>query len=115
MNSVNRAVLILNYKDPAIEWINQVFPEFPVLLQEVNKDRTAYLTSNKAAETEESINKWLKKNFKSLFEEELASWCTDTDLWPSTSSFKTFNSWFSIEYHSVVFDTLQNPIVRETF
>lgn len=113
MNSVNRAVLILNYKAPAINWMNQVFPDLPTSLEKVNKDRTVYLISDTAAETEESVNRWLKKNFKSLFEEELMSWCTDTDEWPSTRTFKTFNTWFDVYCHPVVFDTLKNPIIKE--
>ena len=114
MNSVNRAVIILNYKDPAITWINQVFPEFPVSLDKVNKDRTVYLIADKDAVSKETVNKWLKKNFKALFEEELVSWCTDTDEWPSPRSFKTFKTWFDVDCHPIVFDTLQNPLLRET-
>jgi len=49
---VNRAALILKYKEPFIEWINNSDPfgNPGITLEEVNKDCTVYLIDDEEAE-----------------------------------------------------------------
>ena len=78
---INRAALLLKYKEPAIAWINEVDPMHggPGLTpEEVNSDRTVYLIADDAADTPETLEKWIKANLDVLFESELEGWYTDS-------------------------------------
>jgi hypothetical protein len=104
---VNRAVLLLRCKEPASRWINDADP-YPsselVTLADVNSERTAYLISQRAADTPQSLARWLRKNYAALFESELYGWYTDPTLWPAQRSYKLFKAWFVPECHTIVLD-----------
>ena len=47
---------------------------------------------------------YIKGMAQAIFEGELASWDIDPSLWPKDRSYATFSQWFSIEYHSLIYD-----------
>lgn len=107
---INRAAVLLSYKEPFIKWVNESdpFDENPgVTVENTKNDRTVYLISSEDAE---NVDKWLSRNFKGLFEEELESWYTDENLWPKKRDRKTFNEWFDVEYHTIIIDIAEGPI-----
>ena len=107
---VNRAAVILRYKDPIVKWINEADPyedSSEVSLVSANEDRTVYLVSDGEAE---NIDRWILENHVILFESELEGWYTDESLWPKKRDLKTFKEWFEIECHSMVLDTVGGPI-----
>ena len=86
---LNRAALLLRYKDPAVRWINAVDPNpsaVPVTLDDVNTERTVYLISDEDADSSDGVRNWVGANFRALFESELEAWYTDPIerqlLWP---------------------------------
>ena len=101
---LNRAALILRYKQPFVDWINAVDPSptHTLSLAEVNEERTVYLVE---VEDEEELAGWLARHHQELFEEELNGWYTDSALWPRDRSLKVLRQWCSFELHSVVVDT----------
>ena len=110
---VNRAALLLKYKDPAIRWINDADPgekTHEITAADVNRERTVYLISEKDADDAPAVNRWIKRNFKILFEEELEGWYTDPSLWPQKRTLKLFREWFDVECHSVLIDTVGGAI-----
>jgi hypothetical protein len=107
---VNRGAVILRYKEPFIKWINDADPvkhKSEITMSQVNQDRTVYLISDGDAE---NIEKWIRKNYASLFEEELAGWYTDEALWPQKRDYNTFMKWVEVECHSVINDTVGGEI-----
>lgn len=58
----------------------------------------------------DAVHRWVRKNFKTLFEAELDGWYCDPDLWPKNLTFKLFQSWFDIECHTVLVDTVGGSI-----
>jgi hypothetical protein len=86
---LNRAALILRYKQPFIDSINAADPtpsSHVVTLAEVNQqEHTVYLLD---IEDEEELRRWLARHHKLLFEEELSGWYTDPKLWPRDRSLK---------------------------
>ena len=113
---LNRAALLLRYKDPAVLWINDVDPNpsaTPVTLEDVNFERTVYLISEDDADSSDAVRRWIELNFRALFEGELEGWYTDPDLWPSPLSLELFDEWFAVECHSVVLDTVGGTIVDD--
>jgi len=110
---LNRAAIILRYKQPAVRWVNEADPyaENPgITLEMVNHDSTVYLISNEDAEDDQAVSRWVKMNFKVLFEAELMGWYADPDLWPKKRTYKLFQEWFDVEYHSVLIDTVGGEI-----
>jgi hypothetical protein len=110
---INRAALLLRYKTPAVQWINEAFPgeDNPgITAASVNRERVVYLISDKDGESDESVRVWVRKNFKVLLEAELERWYTDADLWPQRRDFNLFLDWFDVEYHTVVIDTVGGDI-----
>jgi hypothetical protein len=108
---LNRAVIILRYKQPFVDWINSADPNpgstHVVTLADFGDESTAYLVD---VEDEQDFEKWFKRNGVNLFVEELNSWYTDPDLWPRDRSAAQFKRWCTFELHTVVRDTGGAPI-----
>ena len=108
---LNRAALILRYKQPFIDWINAVdpSPRVDVLsLADVEDERTVYLIDE--IEDLDDFQRWLSSNYKWLFEEELNGWYTDPNLWPRDRSLKKLREWCDFELNTVVVDTGISPL-----
>ncbi len=110
---INRAAIILRYKEPAVRWINEADPVADgrdITLSEVNRERTVYLISDDDGDGDEAVDRWVRKNYRELFESELEGWYTDPDLWPPKRTFKLFQQWFDVECHTVLTDTVGGEI-----
>ena len=109
---LNRGAVLLRYKEPAVRWINDVdpVPDNHVTLEDVNEERTVYLISDDDADTKDTLERWLKKNYAELFESELEGWYTDPDLWPKKRTLKMFKEWFTVECHTVLLDTVGDEL-----
>ena len=73
---LNRAALILRYKQPFVDWINAADPSatsHALTLEEVNQEHTVYLVE---VEDEGGLADWLTRHHRELFEEELNGWYT---------------------------------------
>lgn len=113
---INRGAILLKYKAPAIQWINEADPydDDPEITEDdVNEERTVYLISDEAGDTKDSVDRWIKENYKELFERELAGWYTDPDLWPEKRTLRLFREWFDVECHTVVIDTAGDTIIED--
>ncbi len=81
---INRAAIILRYREPAVRWINEADPDDddPGLTQEgVNQERTVYLIRSDDSETSAAVEEWMDRHYRQLFEAELEGWYTDPTLW----------------------------------
>jgi hypothetical protein len=107
---LNRAALILRYKQPFVDWINAVDPSpasHMVTLDEVNSERTVYLIK---VEDEDELASWLRHHHKDVFEEELNIWYTDPKLWPRDRSLRVLKEWCTLELNTIVLDFGDSPI-----
>ena len=110
---INRAAVILRYKDPAVAWINDADPsdtDGEVTLEAANEERTVYLISGEDAETRSILERWIRRNYRQLFESELEGWYTEVTLWPEDRSLSRFKEWFDVECHTVLVDTVGGVI-----
>jgi hypothetical protein len=110
---INRAAVILKYKEPGVQWINDADPyhdDPQISLEGVNHDRTVYLISDRDADDDKALARWIKANYEVLFEAELEGWYTDESLWPQQRTFKLFQKWFEVECHTMIEDTAGTPI-----
>lgn len=110
---INRAAVILKYREPAIRWINAADPyeDNPGMTRHaVNRERTVYLISDEHAESLATMASWVERHYQDLFEAELEGWYTDPTLWPQDRTFRLFQTWFDVECHSVVVDMVGGDI-----
>lgn len=110
---INRAAIILRYKEPAVKWVNDADPynDSPgITISEINEDRTVYLIRDQDADSSDTVKEWVELNYLALFEVELEGWYTDPSLWPSDMSLQIFYSWFHVECNSVIIDTVEGMI-----
>ncbi len=115
---VNRTAQMLRYKEPAIQWINDADPvegSERITEKEVNEDRSVYLITSADGKYKPHQEAWIKKNYRNLFESELEGWYTDPDLWPDRITLKLFQEWFDTEFHSVIIDTVDEPLFDDGF
>ena len=106
---LNRTAIILKYKAPAIQWINETDPyndDPGIDAESVNDERTVYLISDEDGDSPDTIKCWIDLNWRELFEQELEGWYTDPSLWPKNLSLKLFREWFTVEYHTCLVDTV---------
>ncbi len=112
---LNRAALILRYRQPFVDWINAVDPSpasHTLTLAEVNEEHTVYLVE---VEDENELERWLVRHHAELFENELSGWYTDPALWPRDRSLAKLRGWCSFEFHTVVVDTGASPLQDDEF
>ena len=110
---INRAAVILRCKDPAVAWINAADPcarDRVISLEAANEERTVYLISDEDADTGSTLEQWIRRNYRQLFESELEGWYTDPTPWPEDRSFYRFREWFDVECHTVLVDTVGDVI-----
>jgi hypothetical protein len=112
---LNRDLLIIRYKQPFIDWINEAEPnpdgEF-ITLEIANDDPTAYLIHEYASEEFEN---WLSECYLTLFENILGEWYTEPALWPQDRTLKLFKAWCDFELHSMVVDYVDGPLLDDDF
>ncbi|MDZ7751939.1 MAG: hypothetical protein U5S82_09800 [Gammaproteobacteria bacterium] len=113
---INRAAIILRYKQPAIAWLNAV--EAPpdgseLTAADTDHESTLYLIAPEDAETWDTVEEWVAINYQTLFEAELEAWYADPALWPHDRGYPVFRDWFDIECHTVLVDTVGTPILDE--
>jgi hypothetical protein len=111
---LNRSAIILRYKEPALQWINEFDPPHEeagkVKLEDTWEDANVYLISNADGYNKLTAVGWVESNYDLLFETELEGWYTDPDMWPKKRTYKMFQEWFDVEYHSVLIDTVGTPM-----
>lgn len=118
---LNRALVVLRYKQPYIDWVRTA-GEFPIelTLEEANDDSEAFLVPSYDSSidpvdgTEDAIN-WVEKRWRMLFEHVLMSWTEDKNKWPKKRTLKMFREWFDVEYRSMVWDMGNEPLMIDDF
>lgn len=109
---INRDVVIIKPRKPFIDWANAVDPyDGPkVNIEDFRKDCTVFLVPE--LDTIPDAIDIIENNFETIFENELEGMYTDESLWPKTRTLDMFREWFDVEYHSMVFDTIDGPIEK---
>jgi hypothetical protein len=99
---VPHGVLVIKPKQPFLDWLDRVYEEdAPYKLESFQQDQTSFLVGDELEARD--IERLLKKHHKDIFERELEGWTLDMDAWPARRGWKTFQEWFTWEYHSMLF------------
>ena len=107
---VNRSAMMLEPVQAYLEWARGCPEAIPDLtLKELGEEGTVYLIP----ETNDEPDKWLRRNFVAMFENELEAWYTDRDFWPRDRSFKSFKKFFKVQFCSIVLDLGKGSLEKD--
>jgi hypothetical protein len=114
MKMLNRFALIARPADPYVEWAAKVFGQSEASVREelAENEPSVYLLPESDAP---DINDpdLLKGYWRSIFKEELESWCTDENTWPKHKTEALFRAWFKLQLCTVVNDLGKEALVAE--
>ncbi len=103
---LNRCVVVVRPKQAYIDWADSL--NDGGTLPSADGEKTAYLLP--ANEADHDGSQTIEQCYEGLFESELASWHQYEEDWPANRTFKMFQRWFSVEWHSVVLDLCSDPL-----
>ena len=93
-----------------MDWVNRTVPlDSPVTVEELAQDCTVVLVPA-TMDLREEVSEYLDYLKPELFELELEAWNRDPADWPAERTAAVFDAWFELEFHSVVYDTVETPI-----
>ena len=108
MFEIDRSLIVVRPKQPFLDWVQAVDREEGLTLEQVREDPAAYLIPEFESDDEQdAILKWC---YEVLFEAQLESWYTDPAVWPQSRNLEMFLDWFEVEFQSLVFDLVDEPI-----
>jgi hypothetical protein len=106
---LNRLAVVVVPKQPLVDWVRFNDPADPfITLDEAREDATVYLLPEVEGEAE--YRDILAEIWDSIFEQELAMWYTDVDLWPHGRTLEMFWQWFDCKFHSGIVDLTDAPL-----
>ncbi len=109
MLEINRSLVVVKPKEPFLKWAQSLEePDSEWTLEEFAEDASAYLIPELWEPGDE--REMLKLIYEALFVEQLRDWYTDEASWPQERSLEMFLEWFEVEFHSLVFDLVGEPI-----
>lgn len=108
MYDIDRSALLLVPRQPVVDWLNRVSTgEEEVSLDSLCNETTVILIPD--FDSEQELVVYLKKNAKEFFERQLGEWSTEEETWPAKRDYDTLMKWFSISWHTMVFDAVDGP------
>lgn len=110
MKTINRTALLIKGREPYVKWANS-FDEGDPILDINDQHSTAYLIPDTYDEF--NYEKYLKKNFKIIFESELEAWMADPNVWPQQLTYKKLKEWFEIQVSDIIFDLGKGDVITE--
>jgi hypothetical protein len=111
---INRSVAIIKPKQPYIDWANSVVDEDEQYsVDDFSTDCSVILLP--VVDSDEHAEVFIKEMFQDVFEMELLSWMADDEIWPENITYKMFQEWFDVEFHSMVFDLFQDDIEKDPY
>ena len=117
--TLNRGMVLLRYRQPFLDWLHAADPNpRDFTLDEINEDGEVFLIPNDTSpvepvEMDEDAVRWVERRWRMFFEHILGDWLTDDSLWPQKRTLKMFREWFAVEYHSMVWDMVNEPLAVE--
>lgn len=106
---INRNAILIKPRPAFWEWIKSKDKSFVAPDWEV--EHNIYLIPEKDSDKE--AIQWLKKNFETVFVNELSDWINDPDQWPPKRTYKIFNELFAATFHSMILDLVHEPVIKE--
>jgi hypothetical protein len=108
--SINRMAVIIKHKKPFIGWAKAQGDDDVYPLEDKHDTKSIYLIPEKDGA---DWDKYLKKYYLEIFENELEGWYNDPSTWPQDRSWKVFNEWLDFEVQTMVYDLIDEPVEKD--
>jgi hypothetical protein len=114
MQVINRTLVTFIAKPAFLAWINGLPGESAEVTEDnLREDCNAYLIPE--VESEEELENYFKKNYKTFLEAELNDWCQEPSLWPKPLTYSLCEKFFDVDVQTVVYDLVNEDIEKEEF
>lgn len=110
MKTINRTAITIKAKEPYVRWANS-FQDGGPQINIKDLHSVTYLIPDTYDEF--NYEKYLKKNFKSIFESELEAWMANPSVWPQKLTYKDVKEWFDIQVSDMIFDLGKGDVITE--
>jgi hypothetical protein len=103
--------MIVRVKEPFIDWLRGLPVPGDFSASSINQDNAAYLMPD--IEDDEDRDMVIEKTYEMVFEEQLDGFWTDESDRPKERTLEMFHQWFEIDFHTVVYDVVDGPLIDE--
>jgi len=111
VDTLNRSAIVVKPKQRFLDWLHAADPtSHGITLSDVAEEPTIYLIP--ACDTNEDLVDVLRELCEDIFEEQLDGWYRVPSSWPQDRSYAVFCQWFEYQYHSMLFDLCDEPLIR---
>ena len=112
MATLNRSAVVVEPKQPFLDWLHMVDPTSQSLtLPDLVQEPTIYLIPE--CDTRSDVDQALRELCEEIFTEQLAGWFNDEKTWPQDRGFGVFCHWFDFRHHSMLVDLCDDPLILE--
>ena len=108
-DSVRRSAFVIKPKQPFLDWLIEIDQENESIV--LKEDQDVYLLP--VFDETKQMENWLKRNFDQIFCDQMNNWYIDETLWVQVRTYKTFKEWFDYSLHTMIWDTLDEPIEKD--
>lgn len=106
---LNRSAVIVRPAQPFMDWAAGL--DESEVLPDPAGEQTVYLVPE--LEDDDQGMRVLRRMWPVIFEAELEGWHTVEADWPQNRTFGMFRKWFTVEWHSVIEDLGDRPLVDD--
>lgn len=103
---INRSAISVNPTPAFYAWLKTVEKE----AEEKARDTDALVYLVEEFFNEDELKAWAKKNFRKIFQQELYVHLEDETERPKKLTYKLFEEWFSLRFHTTAFDLEDYPV-----
>jgi hypothetical protein len=107
--NVRRSAIVLKTKQPFKDWLVSIDIKDKDFDHTIDSD--VYLVPD--FEDPGQVENWLKKNFDQIFCDQMNNWYIDESVWIKNRTFKLFKEWFDYTIHTMIWDTMDEPIDKD--
>jgi len=112
MTFLYRFAITITRKQPYLDWANSLGDDSPELTAELADDRRTIFLVPESSERPD-LKSLLDEFWEQIFEEELAAWILDGEVWPKPLTREMFDAWFDSQITDSVFDlTPDEPLTQ---
>jgi hypothetical protein len=113
MTFLYRFAITIARKQPYLDWANSLEANGPELTAELaDAQRTIYLVPESSDRPD--LERLLDESWEQIFEEELAAWMLDGEVWPKPLTREMFDAWFDSQLTDSVFDLTPDEPLTQT-
>ena len=107
---LNRSAVVVKPKQPFLDWLHNADPTSGgITLDEVGLEPTIYRIPE--CDSGDDVGEVLQELCEEIFVERLDGWFKDERTWPTDRTYKVFCAWLDVEYHSMLIDLCDEPLI----